>query len=103
MEKCYDGYIESIMNEIRTELKLNKRDIILDNKYIITIFKDHLVIKNKKTPTYLLYSVLKQFLMDDDYIKVINKLNRSNRAKDLLKATIKYIRDKYDFADRYFG
>ena len=103
MEKCYDGYIESIMNEIRTELKLNKRDIIFDNEYIITIFKDHLVIKNKKTPTYLLYSVLKQFLMDDDYIKVINKLNRSNRAKDLLKATIKYIRDKYDFADRYFG
>lgn len=48
MEKCYDDYIESIMNEIRAELKLNKKDIIFDNRYIITIFKDHLVIKDNE-------------------------------------------------------
>ena len=105
MEKCYDDYIESIMNEIRAELKLNKKDIIFDNKYIITIFKDSLVIKNneyKKTPACLLYGILKHFLMEDDYIKAIDKLNRPDRTKSLLKATIKFIKNKYDFTDRYF-
>lgn len=105
MKIYYAGYIEDIVNEIQTELKLNKKDIIFDNKYIITLFKDRPVIKNneyKKTPAYFLYSALSQFLTNDDYIKVIDKLNRSDRTKGLLKATIKYIRDKYDIADKYF-
>jgi hypothetical protein len=57
----------------------------------------------KKTPVYPLHSVLKLFLIDDGPIKAIDKLNRPNRTKDLLKATIKYIKSKYDIADRYFG
>lgn len=105
MKNCYENYIESIVNEIQVELKLNKKDIIFDNKYIIMLFNGYPVIKNndyKKTPAYLLESALKLFLTDDDYIKAIDKLNRSNRTKDLLKATIKYIKSKYDIANKYF-
>lgn len=104
MKNCYENYIESIVNEIQAELKLNKKDIIFDNKYIITLFNGYPVIKNndyKKTPVYPLESALKLFLTDD-YIKAIDKLNRSNRTKDLLKATIKYIKSKYDIANKYF-
>lgn len=46
MKNCYENYIESIVNEIQAELKLNKKDIIFDNKYIITLFNSHPVIKN---------------------------------------------------------
>lgn len=53
-------------------------------------------------PAYLLYGILKHFLTDDDYIKAIDKLNRPDRTKNVLKATIKYIKNKYDFTDRYF-
>ena len=105
MKNCYENYIESIVNEIQAELKLNRKDIIFDNKYIIMLFNGYSVIKNnnhKKTPAYLLEGVLKLFLTDDDYIKAIDKLNRSDRTKDLLKATIKYIRNKYDIANKYF-
>ena len=28
MQKCYESYIESIVDEIRAELNLNKKDII---------------------------------------------------------------------------
>ncbi|MEE3344600.1 MAG: hypothetical protein VZS44_10940 [Bacilli bacterium] len=105
MKNCYENYIESIVNEIQAELKLNKKDIIFDNKYIITLFNSHPVIKNndyKKTPAYRLENVLKLFLTDDDYIKAIDKLYQPNRTKDLLKATIKYIKSKYDIANKYF-
>jgi hypothetical protein len=46
MKNCYENYIESIVNEIQAELKLNKKDIIFDNKYIIMLFNGYPVIKN---------------------------------------------------------
>lgn len=106
MQKCYESYIESIVDEIRAELNINKKDIIFDNKYIITLFKGYPVIKNnepKKAPAYLLYVVLRLFLTDDNPIEAIDKLSESDRTKNLLKATIKYIKNKYDIAGKYFG
>ena len=60
MKNCYENYIESIVNEIQAELKLNKKDIIFDNKYIIMLFNGYPVIKNndyKKKRLYIPYIV----------------------------------------------
>jgi len=106
MKKCYESYIDGIVNEIQSELSLNKKDIIIDNKYIITLSSGYPVIKNnepKEAPAFLLYVVLRLFLTDDDPIEAINKLGKSDKTKNLLKATIKYIENKYDIAGKYFG
>lgn len=107
MQKCYESYINSIVDEIQAELFFNKKDIIIDNKYIITLSCGHPVIKNnsepKDAPAFLLHVVLSLFLTDDDPIKAIDKLGKSDRTKNLLKAIIKYIKNKYDIASKYFS
>ena len=105
MEKYYKDYIKDIVNEIRDELILNKKDIIFDNKYSITLFGDIPIIKdiNPTRPfAYNLYIILIRFLADD-YTNTINKAAVTGINTSLLKATIKYIKNKYDIASKYFS